>query len=209
MAGNALDRRDRAGAVIGVGVLAALGVVLVVGVPEDVGDRVMLPLVLAGLAVAVALSKRRARMLATAIGAGVVAGVTLGAALRLAMLIAALMGGGVERSLGGTVGLVLFPAFPATVLSLAVVLVRRLVAVSPPVGALLTAVLGGAMLLVPDEARAEMSARGALAVNVVTFVAGFAVFGYLLLVAQRRIETWWDARAARRDDRAAAEVAPA
>lgn len=210
MAGNAVDRRDRAGAMVGIGALLVLAVVMTVGVSEDTGDRVVLPIFLAALAVAVGLSRRRLRLLASAAGAGIPAGIALGAGLRLAMLIAALMGGEVNRTLGGTVGLVLFLAVPGTAISAVVVLVRRLVPVRPAVLAVFLLLLGAAGLLLPAGTRVELAEEGVFAVNVVTFLVPFALYGWLVVTLQERIEGWWDRRAARRSGPApAVEAAPA
>lgn len=189
------DRRDRAGAAVGLAALLGMAVVLVIGVPEDVGDRLVLPLVLLGVAAGIALSRRRLRLLAALAGAGVGAGLVLGSGLRLAMLVAALMGGGTERSAGGTLGLIAFSVVPMVVYSGGVALLRRLVPLGPAAAAVLTAVLGGAMLLAPADVRAEMGARGLLVVNLVTFIGAFGLAGFVLVRLQHRIEDWWDHRA--------------
>lgn len=210
MAGSAMDRRDRAGAMVGIGALLLVLLITTIGVSEDAGDRIVLPVFLVALAVAVGLSRRRLRLLAAAIGAGVPAGVALGAALRLAMLIAALMGGEVERSLGGTAFLVLFVAVPGTVLSTVLALLRRLVAVRAWVSSIGFAVAAAVALLVPAGTRVELAEEGVFVVNVVTFLASAALYGWLLVTLQERVEAWWDRRAARRrDPRVGAEVATA
>ena len=200
MAGNGVDRRDRVGALVGVGALLMLVAIMSVGLSEDAGDRIVLPAFLAALVLGVGLSRRRLRLMAAAIGAGVPSGIALGVALRLAMLIAALMGGEVERSVGGTVFVVLFVALPATVLSAVLVLLRRLVRVRASVAAAVLAAAAAVALLGPEGTRVELAEEGVFAVNVVTFLASAALYGWLVVTLQERVEKWWDSRATRRID---------
>lgn len=188
------DRRQRLGAWLG---LAALGLVIVggsVGVTPTIGNLVLLPIIGLLVMAFLGLSRQRLRMIVSVIGAGIVTGLALGAALRLSMLVAALMGGGVERSVGGTVGLIAFFAVPGVVFSAVVMAVRQLRSVRPAYLAAITAVAAMIPFLFGDE----LAERGVLAVNIVTFAASFALAGFLVAHLQPAIERRWEqARAVR------------
>jgi hypothetical protein len=149
-----------------------------------------------GVATVVYLLLRQRPLLSTVLIAGVVGGWVLGAGIRLAMFVAAEMGGGVERSVGGTVGLILFGAMPGIVLSGLVLIVRALKPIGPRVTALLLSLVCAAFLAGP--VRGELFARGNGWVNTATFLLASAAGGYLVGRTQLAVEAWWDAREARR-----------
>jgi hypothetical protein len=189
-----LDTRDKAAAVLAVCVPGVLMSTALFGLMPAGSDAVAVPVTFGGAALAVALARRRLRLFATAIGGGIVAGLALGVALRLAMRVAAMMGGGTELSVGGTLAVVVLSVIPGTVLSVVVAALRRVVEVPPLVLAPLVAAGGMLMILVGEITGPELSQRGALWANVPMFVASFALYGFVLVKAQRRIEAWWDRR---------------
>ena len=188
------NRRQRLGAWLG---LSALGLMIVgvsVGVTPTIGNLVLLPLIGVLVLAFLGLSRQRLRMIVSVLGAGILTGLALGATLRLAMFVAALMGGGVERSVGGTVGLIVFFAVPGVAFSAVVMAVRQLLSVRPAYLAAVTAVVAMIPFLFGDE----LGERGVLAVNIVTFSASFALAGFLVARLQPAIEQRWDhAKAAR------------
>jgi len=149
----------------------------------------------AGLALLTYLVLRQRPLLSTVLVAGILGGLVLGAGIRLAMFVAAEMGGGVERSVDGTIGLIVFAALPGIPLSGVALVVR----VFTPLGARGIAVLVTAIgaILLAEPVRDELFARGNGWVNIVTFLLAAAAGGAVIGRVQLAVEGWWDRREAR------------
>lgn len=191
------NRREHAGALLIAFSLPMLLLLGVTGVATRSGAAALLPLMLLALTAGLALSRRRLRLLAAGVGGGVAAGLALGVALRLTMRIAALMGGGREVTADGTGFLLLSSVMLGVVVGVPISGMRRLWNVPAPGVAIATALLGVVVLVAPPETRAELAERGAFWVNLPLFAASFALYGGVVVLAQRRIEGWWDGRAGR------------
>lgn len=119
--------------------------------------------------------------------AGLLGGLALGAGLRLAMRIAAMMGGGREVSVGGTVALVAGVAIFTAPLAFALAGLRRIL----PLGGRAAAVACGLALLALTSpfllGEGELAERGALWVNRLTFGACSYGYGFATSVALDRM----------------------
>lgn len=168
------------------------------------GGSPILPLAasVGGLALVAYLVLRQRPLLTTVLAGGILGGLLLGAGIRLAMFVAAEMGGGVERSVDGTVGLILFGALPGILLSGLVLVARTFTPIGPRGVAVLVTAIGAFFLI---EVREELFARGNGWVNILTFLLAAAAGGAVIGRAQLAAEAWWDRREARRT--AAAEPA--
>lgn len=145
-----------------------------------------------GLTLAAYLVLRQRPLLSTVLAGGVLGGWVLGAGVRLAMFVAAEMGGRVERSVDGTVGLILFFTIPGVVFSGLVLVVRTFTPIGPRgIAVLVTAIC--AFLLV--EVREELFAEGNGWVNLLTFLLAAAAGGVVIGRVQLAVEAWWDRRA--------------
>lgn len=139
---------------------------------------------------------RQRPLLSTVVAAGVLGGWVLGAGVRLAMFVAAEMGGGVERSVDGTFGLILSTAMPGIVLSGLVLTVRAFKPLGPRGVAVLLGVIWAGILGVP--LREELFARGNGWVNLATFMLAGVTSGLVIGRVQIAMEGWWERRDARR-----------
>lgn len=166
------------------------------GSMRDGGSPLLsLAAVLVGLALVVYLILRQRPLLSTVLAGGILGGWVLGAGVRLAMFVAAEMGGRVERSVDGTVGLILFFAIPGVVFSGLVLVVRTFTPIGPRgIAVLVTAIC--AFLLV--DVREELFAEGNGWVNILTFLLAAAAGGVVIGRGQLAVEAWWDRRKARR-----------
>jgi hypothetical protein len=167
-----------------------------VGSIRDGGSPLLsMAAVLVGLALVIYLILRQRPPLSTVLAAGVLGGLVLGAGIRLAMFVAAEMGGGVERSVGGTVGLVLAFAIPGVVLSGLALAVRTFKPLGPRGVAVLVGVIWAGFIAGP--LREELFARGNGWVNIVTFLLAGVAGGLVIGRVQLAVEGWWDRRATR------------
>jgi hypothetical protein len=159
-----------------------------------------------GLALLAYLVLRQRPLLSTVLVAGVLGGWVVGAGIRLAMFVAAEMGGGVERSVDGTVGLILFGAMPGILLSGLALVVRTFTPAGPRGIALLVSAICSLFLV---SARAELFARGNGWVNILTFLLAAAAGGAVIGRMQPAVEAWWERREAGRAPTAeSAAIAP-
>lgn len=149
-----------------------------------------------GLALAACLVLGKRRLVAAVLAGGILGGWVLGAGLRLAMFIAAEMGGRVERSVDGTVGLILFFAIPGVVLSVLARVVRTFTRFGPRGIAGLVTAICACFLAAP--VREELFLEGNGWVNILTFLLAAAAGGATIGRVQLAVEAWWDRRAARR-----------
>lgn len=192
------DWRARVSTALAVAATPVVGVMGVAGALEPGTPRAFALLLLPATVLLGFLVRRRRRHLSVALAAGVLGGWTLGAGIRVAMFIAAEMGGGMSRTISGTVGLILFFALPGVVLSAVVMALRGFLRLRPRAVALLTTALCAVLLGGPS--RAELMERGNALVNAVTFLVSGALFGLVIGTVQERVESWWDRRAAATGD---------
>lgn len=187
---------------IAVGLAAAAApIVTVMGLGaifEPESPKILGLILLPALALLAWLVLRQRRALATVVGGGVLGGWVLGIGIRVAMFVAAEMGGGVERSVGGTAGLILFFAFPGIALSGLLLAVRGIRERDHVAKGLLAALICAALIAGP--VRDELVARGHGGVNAVLFLAAAALAGVTIGAVQARIDAWWEGRIRRAND---------
>lgn len=164
-----------------------------VGSIRDGGSPLLsLAAVLVGLALVVYLILRQRPLLTTVLVAGVLGGWVLGAGIRLAMFVAAEMGGGVERSVDGTVGLILAGAMPGVVISGLALAMRAVKPFGPRGVAVLVGVIWVGLIAGP--LREELFARGNGWVNIATFLLSAVAGGTVIGRLQLAMESWWEPR---------------
>lgn len=195
----------RAPVLVAIATTAAPAVAITgLGSVRDGGSPVLsIAAAIGGLALLAYLVLRQRPLLSTVLAGGILGGWVLGAGVRLAMFVAAEMGGRVERSVDGTVGLILFFAIPGVVFSGLVLVVRTFTPIGPRGIAVLVTAISTFFLV---EVREELFAEGNGWVNVLTFLLAAAAGGVVIGRVQLAVEGWWDRRRTRQATRAEAAV---